>query len=124
MSNPQARFVVAFAAAVVTAVALTAPAPSHAAYVLTEISVAGADNTAVWDINNSGTMVGFSYASSAPNYATAFIRSSSGSFSTLTGPAGAISTNAMGISDTGRVAPVALSSSRPGGRPGPSARRL
>lgn len=83
-------------------VALAVPAGSHAAYVLSEISIAGATNTAAWDINNNGAMVGYS-TSGVDSLATGFIRSSDGSVASLTGPAGAISTSALGISDGGVV---------------------
>lgn len=85
------------------ALATGAAGPSHAAYVLSEISVAGATSTAAWDINNSGTIVGYSTSGAgAAETSTGFILSG-GSFTMLGGPAGAISSNALGISDAGVV---------------------
>lgn len=93
------------ASLVTVGVALAAgvAAPSHAAYLLSEISVAGATSTAAWDINNSGTIVGYSTrGTGAAETSTGFILAG-GSYTMLAGPAGAISTNALGISDTGVV---------------------
>lgn len=77
-------------------------AAAHATYILTEVAIAGATNTSVWDINNNGTMVGWS-TSGPSNLAGGFILTSGGAVSTLTGPAGAVSTVATGISDGGVV---------------------
>ncbi len=82
-------------------VGLALPAVGEAAYVMTSIDIAGATNTAVWDINNSGTMVGYS-TSGPSDLSTAFVRSAGGTVTTL-GPAGAVSSVATGISETGLV---------------------
>jgi uncharacterized membrane protein len=89
----------ALAGALVAAVALAAPLSSRAAYVLTEVSIAGATETTLWDINNNGTIVGGAFGTSS----FGFILTSEGDVTTLTGPAGAASTVAVGISDTGVV---------------------
>ena len=75
----------------------------QAAYGLTEVARPGAASTALWDINNSGVMVGYSLAGSGPaDFASAFVFDGT-TYTALTGPAGAVSTNALGISDSGRV---------------------
>jgi uncharacterized membrane protein len=76
---------------------------AQAAYQLTEITRPGATAMALWDINNAGVMVGYSVAGTAPtDYAQGFVFDGTG-FSSLAGPAGALSSNATGISDGGRV---------------------
>lgn len=76
---------------------------AQAAYVYTEFSRPDYDTTQLWDINNSGVMVGYSLREGeAVALAQAFIHNGSG-FTSLLGPAGAISTNALGISDGGVV---------------------
>ncbi|HBY62995.1 MAG TPA: hypothetical protein DEH78_24490 [Solibacterales bacterium] len=90
-------------AALATGAALAATLPAQAAYVLSEFSRPGAATTSLWDINNSGVMVGFSATGiSATDYSTGFIYDGS-TFTTLSGPTGALSTAALGISDTGVV---------------------
>lgn len=76
---------------------------AHASYVLTEVSRPGAATTALWDINNSGLMVGYSIAGAGPaDFASAFVFNGS-AYTALTGPAGAVSSAALGISDGGVV---------------------
>lgn len=76
---------------------------AQASYVLTEVSRPGAATTALFDINNAGVMVGYSAAGTGPaDFASGFVFDGT-SFTSLTGPAGAISSNALGISDGGRV---------------------
>lgn len=90
------------ALAVATAT-LLATGAARAGYVYTEVVRTGAATTALWDINNGGLMVGYSIAGSGPtDFASAFIYDGS-SFTSLTGPAGAISSVATGISDSGVV---------------------
>lgn len=85
------------------ATTLLATGAAHAAYLYTEVVRPGASTTALWDINNSGLMVGYSAAGSGPtDYFSSFIYDGS-SFTSLTGPAGAISSAALGISDSGIV---------------------
>lgn len=80
---------------------LLAAAPAQAAYVLSEFTRPGATSTSLWDINNNGAMVGYSFAAGSAN-PQAFVYEA-GSFTSLAGPAGAIASYAMGISDGGRV---------------------
>jgi uncharacterized membrane protein len=90
------------ALAVATAT-LLATGAARAGHVYTEVARTGATTTALWDINNSGLMVGYSIAGSGPtDFASGFIYDGS-SFTSLTGPAGAISSAALGISDSGVV---------------------
>lgn len=87
-----------------TCLALVAGLFSNAAqagYVLTEVSRPGADGTALWDINNLGQAVGYSVGGISTN-AEGFIYQG-GVFTALSGPSGSISSNALGISDTGVV---------------------
>lgn len=85
------------------AATLLATGAAHAAYLYREVVRPGASTTALWDINNHGLMVGYSVAGSAPtDHASAFIYDGS-SFTGLAGPAGAISSAALGISDSGVV---------------------
>ncbi len=81
---------------VIVAVALLLPAVApRAALVLTS----GFNATELWDINNSGTIVGQAYG---PSRRTGFIYSS-GVFAEIAGPTGAIGSLATGISDTGTI---------------------
>ncbi len=92
----------ALAALAVTMAGL-ASGTAQAAYVLTEVARPGAVSTALWDINNAGVMVGYSLAGSGPaDFASAFVFDGS-AYTALTGPAGAVSTAALGISDGGKV---------------------
>jgi uncharacterized membrane protein len=76
---------------------------AQAAYVYTEFSRPDFDATQLWDINNSGVMVGYSLREGeSVSLAQGFIHNGSG-FTSLLGPAGAISSNALGISDGGVV---------------------
>lgn len=81
--------------------ALTAAASAHAAtpYAASPFAVPGASSAFLYDINNLGTMVG--YASQASG-SQSFVYSG-GSFHWLTGPAGALSAVALGVSDGGWV---------------------
>lgn len=84
---------------VIAACSLVVTSSARAAYVLTEVARPGAAMTALWDINNSGTMVGYS---SIGDTASAFVYDGT-SFTTLSGPLGSTSSFALGISDTGKV---------------------
>ena len=96
------RFRHAFNTLAVSALCLCGGA-AQAAYVYTEFSRPDADSTALFDINNSGVMVGYSTrGGEAVDLAQGFIYDASG-FTSLIGPAGAISSNALGISDGGVV---------------------
>ena len=76
---------------------------AQAAYVLTEVARPGATQTALWDINNAGTMVGYSLAGTGPgDFASAFVFDGS-TYVGLAGPAGAVATTALGISEGGVV---------------------
>ena len=76
---------------------------AQAAYVYAEFSRPDVDSTALWDINNAGVMVGYSIrGGEAIDFAQGFIHDGSG-FTSLLGPPGAISNNALGISDGGVV---------------------
>ena len=84
-------------------VALLAAGAAQAAYVLTEFSRPGALTTQLWDVNNSVAMVGYSTSGVAPpDGASAFVFSG-GTFTSLSGPAGTLSSYALGISDGGTV---------------------
>lgn len=86
--------------AVASAATLLATGAAHAAYLLTEVVRPGASSTALWDVNNSGQMVG--YSTGPGEYASAFIYDGS-TFTSLGGPSGSISSAALGISDGGIV---------------------
>lgn len=76
---------------------------AHAAYQFTEITRAGATTMALWDVNNAGVMVGYSVnGSSTTDFAQGFVFDGT-AFTSMSGPAGAVSTNALGISDSGQV---------------------
>ena len=78
----------------------TASLSAHAAsYTYTTLSRPGATFTTAWDVNNSGQIVG---STSGDTGSQGFIYSG-GIFTSLSGPSGAISTNALGISDAGVV---------------------
>jgi uncharacterized membrane protein len=80
------------------------PGAVQAGYIVQEVAIAGADGTSLWDVNNAGTLVGFAGIAGSTIGATAgFVLESGGTVTTLTGPAGAISSYALGISDTGTV---------------------
>ena len=81
----------------VLAVALQAQAATP--YAASPFAVPGATSSFLYDINNVGAMVG--YASSASN-SQSFVYSG-GAFQWLNGPAGALSTVALGLSDSGWV---------------------
>ncbi len=76
---------------------------AQAAYVLTDFFRPGAASTALWDVNNTGLMVGYTTSGSGPlDVSTGFLYDGS-AFTTLAGPAGAISSFASGVSDGGVV---------------------
>lgn len=76
---------------------------AQAAYVYSEFTRPDAESTALWDINNAGVMVGYSIrGGEALSLSQGFIYNGSG-FTSLLGPPGAISSNALGISDGGIV---------------------
>ncbi len=76
---------------------------ARADYVLTEVTMPGAASMGLFDINNNGTMVGYSVSGTGPtDYSQGFIYDGT-SFTTLSGPAGSISSAALGISDSGTV---------------------
>ncbi|MBL8333689.1 MAG: PEP-CTERM sorting domain-containing protein [Rubrivivax sp.] len=82
-----------------------AGATAQAGYVISEVSRPGNAATALWDINNAGVMVGYSNATmdnTTAAFAQGFVYDGS-TFTALTGPAGAVSSAAMGISDGGTV---------------------
>ncbi|HYM34327.1 MAG TPA: hypothetical protein VET48_02970, partial [Steroidobacteraceae bacterium] len=83
------------------AMVCAATAAHAVSYDITTVSRPGAFLTQLFDINNAGQAVGFSSDSLNGNN-SAFIYSS-GTFTALTGPAGAVSTSALGISDGGIV---------------------
>ncbi len=88
--------------ALALAVAAALPqAASATAYLLEEFVRPSAISTALWDINNVGQMVGYS-VNSAGALAQGYVFDGV-NFTTLAGPAGAISSYASGISDTGLV---------------------
>ena len=89
-----------------TVLALASLMPFTAAkaeYVLTELTMPGATTVTLWDVNNGGMMVGSWTQGTGPaNYSQGFIYDGT-SFTTLSGPAGSMSSSALGISDTGIV---------------------
>lgn len=87
--------------ALALACALHASAHAATTFTFTEIRHAGYERTNVWDINNSGKVVGSSY-NDASEVISSFVYAS-GSFTTLSGPAGAVSTSAFGISESGTI---------------------
>ena len=62
----------------------------------------GFETTVFMDVNNSGTIVGNSYSPSTTNAVSGFTFTD-GVFTAVTGPAGAVSINARGLSDLGSV---------------------
>lgn len=72
-----------------------------AGYTVTPFSRPGATTTEIWDINNLGQIVGNSIAN-ANSDDEAFVYAG-GIFTSLSGPADAIRTTAVGITDTGVV---------------------
>ena len=91
-----------FGPLVAFALLLTAPAAGHAAsYTYTKVARPGSAITTLYDVNNSGQMVGFSFADhfTGPQ---AFVYAD-GVFTALSGPAGAVTSSAMGISDSGTI---------------------
>lgn len=80
-------------------------ATAQAGYVISEVSRPGNAATALWDINNAGVMVGYSNATmdnTTAAFSQGFVYDGS-TFTAITGPAGAVSSAAMGISDGGTV---------------------
>ena len=91
-------------AAAVIALAAGPALPAHATYLITEFARPGAASTSLFDVNNSGVMVGYSFAST-DSLPIGFAYDGS-TFTSLTGPAGAVGANALGISDGGTVVGV------------------
>lgn len=76
---------------------------AQAAYVLTDFFRPGAASTALWDVNNTGLMVGYTTSGSGPlDVSTGYLYDGS-AFTTLSGPTGAVSSFASGVSDAGVV---------------------
>ncbi len=94
------KFMRRSAAAVVVALAGIAPAQATS-YTITALNRPGYDVTSLWGINNSGQMVGYN-AGGSLEFDQAFSYDGA-TFTSLTGPAGAIASNAVGISDGGVV---------------------
>jgi uncharacterized membrane protein len=87
----------------IAALLLVPLASAQAGHVLTEFARPGAAATALWDVNNLGHMVGYSFPGTAPtDFPVGFVYDGS-AFATISGPAGAISSSALGISDGGTV---------------------
>ena len=80
--------------------ALSAGVAQSAALTVTTHLEAGATSSAFWDINNAGTVVGYSLL---PDVARAFTWTPAGGFAALSGPVGAVSSIATGISDGGVI---------------------
>lgn len=78
-------------------------AAARADYTLTEFTVPGAVITALFDINNSGTMVGYSVTQVGAAENVAGFVYDGVTITTLAGPAGSVSNTAVGISDGGTV---------------------
>jgi len=90
-------------AVVTVAFSLAAVSGAQATYTLTEVTRAGFSVMALWDINNNGVMVGYSSTGAGPaDLPSAFIYDGT-NFVSLSGPAGAVSSTALGISDGGTV---------------------
>lgn len=91
--------------ALLSAALTLACASAQAGYVIQEVSRPGHAATALWDINNAGLMVGYSNLT-VDNTTNAFSQGflyDGSTFTALTGPTGAVSSAAMGISDAGTV---------------------
>ncbi|WP_374661128.1 PEP-CTERM sorting domain-containing protein [Inhella sp.] len=82
-----------------TALLAAASAQAATPYTATPFAVPGATSAFLYDINNHGVMVGYA---SQPGSSQSFVYSG-GAFQWLTGPAGALSTVALGLSDGGWV---------------------
>jgi hypothetical protein len=87
-------------AALATLAAATCAAQA-ASYTFTAIDRPGAAGTMVWDINDHGEIAGYSSVKGS-EFTRGFVYSG-GVFNELSGPAGAISSMAMGLSDNGVV---------------------
>lgn len=87
----------------VLALAFALSTSAHAAttYTFTELKNPGSDWTQAWDINSSGQVVTSSYSETA-EVTSSFIYQG-GAYMAVGGPAGAISTSAFGISDSGTI---------------------
>lgn len=92
------RFARIGAFAVLALAAISAQATS---YTFSTLSRPGATTTSIWDVNNLGQIAGYSNTDGEIG-ARSFVYQG-GTYTALTGPAGAVSTNALGISDTGIV---------------------
>lgn len=77
-----------------------ASASAHAAPTVTTYLEAGADSSAFWDVNNAGTVVGYSLFATGTR---AFTWTEGGGFVGLAGPAGATGSIATGVSDGGTI---------------------
>ena len=75
------------------------PLAAAAAYSYTTVDQPGMANTQLWDINNNGAIIGTSFNDTTSQ---SFILSG-GVYTAISGPAGALGTNAMGVSDAGVV---------------------
>jgi probable HAF family extracellular repeat protein len=78
-------------------VALVAQATN---YTFTNIDVAGATETEVWDVNNHGQVAGASVGGDGVLHGFVY---SNGSYTSITGPSGSLDSIAMSVSDTGTV---------------------
>lgn len=87
--------------AALAAFATVSVSAQAASYSYTTLDRPGATSTTLWDVNNSGQMAGTSW-NDAGGGSSAFIYQG-GMFTALTGPAGSISTSALGISESGAV---------------------
>ena len=87
----------------VLALAFVLSTNAHAAttYTFTELRNPGSDWTQAWGINTSGQVVTSSYSETAA-VTSSFIYQG-GAYTAVSGPAGAISTSAFGISDSGAI---------------------
>src|SRR4051812_30294316 len=78
--------------------ALACAASSEAAYVVTSFDVPGSSYTDIWDISDTGKLVGTTVTDRQFGYVY-----DSGALLRLDGPAGAAFSSALGISETGTV---------------------
>lgn len=105
-ASPSARALSRLSALVLSLAATLSPwasTPAQASYVFNTVSQPGAHTTGLFDINDAGLMVGYaSTGSGAAEVTQGFIYDGT-SFTTLTGPAGALGSFALGISAAGTV---------------------
>jgi len=81
-------------------IGVLAPFVANAAYVLSEFTRPAAAYTQLFDVNNSGQMVGYSFTGAGPTQGFLY---NGGTFTSIAGPAGAFSSAATGISDGGVI---------------------